>query len=49
MSVDDKMTLAQAIWDNLPAQPRPPLSLAKQEELSRRASQDDARPEDVVP
>lgn len=49
LSVDDRIALAQAIWDSLPAQPRPPLSRAKRDELARRAAEDDARPEDVVP
>ena len=49
LSVDDRIALAQAIWDSLPVQPRPPLSRAKRDELTRRAAEDDARPEDVVP
>jgi len=49
LSVDDRIALAQAIWDSLPAQPRLRLSPAKQDELSRRAAEDDVRPEDVVP
>jgi len=48
LSVDDRIALAQAIWDSIPAQPRPSLSRAKQDELTRRAAEDDARPEEVV-
>lgn len=48
LSVDERIALAQAIWDSLPVHPRPPLSSGKQDELLRRAAEDDARPEDVV-
>ena len=49
LSVDDRIALAVAIWDSLAAKLRPPLSRAKHEELTRRAAEDDTRPDNVVP
>ncbi len=49
LSVDERIALAQAIWDSLPVQPHPRLSAAKRDELSRRSAEDDAQPEDVLP
>jgi putative addiction module component (TIGR02574 family) len=48
-SVPERIALAQALWDSIADQPRPPLSEAKRAELARRAAEDDARPDDVVP
>jgi putative addiction module component (TIGR02574 family) len=49
LSVSDRIALAQALWDSIPDQPRQPLSEAKRAELERRAAEDDARPDDVIP
>jgi putative addiction module component (TIGR02574 family) len=49
LSVTERIALAQALWDSIADQPRPPLSDAKQVELARRAAEDDARPDEVVP
>ena len=45
----ERVELAQALWDSVSDQPRPPLSDARRAELQRRAAEDDARPDDVVP
>lgn len=49
LSMDDRITLAQAIWDSLSSLPRRPLTEAKRDELARRAAEDDARPDEVIP
>ncbi len=49
LSVSEPIALAEALWDSIADQPRPPVSEAKQAELGRRAAEDDARPDDVVP
>jgi putative addiction module component (TIGR02574 family) len=49
LSVAERIALAQALWDSIADQPRPPLSDAKRAELARRAAEDDARPDEVVP
>lgn len=49
LSVTERIALAQALWDSIAGQPRPPLSEAKRAELTRRAAEDDARPDEVVP
>jgi putative addiction module component (TIGR02574 family) len=49
LSVPERIALAQALWDSIADQPRPPLSEAKRAELARRAAEDDARPDEVIP
>ena len=49
MSVEERIALAQALWDSIDGPSHPPLSEAKRAELERRAAEDDARPEDVIP
>ena len=49
LSVPERIALAQALWDSIAGQPRPPLSDAKRAELARRAAEDEARPDEVVP
>lgn len=49
LSVPERIALAQALWDSIAGQPRPPLSEAKRAELARREAEDDANPDDVVP
>lgn len=50
LSVEDRIALAQAIWDSIPEEPyRPLLTEAKREELERRLADHEAHPDDVVP
>ncbi|MBV9126443.1 MAG: addiction module protein [Planctomycetes bacterium] len=49
LSVSERIALAQTLWDSIADQPRLPLSEAKGAELARRAAEDDARPDEVVP
>ena len=49
LSVPERIALAQALWDSIAGQPRPPLSEAKRSELARRAAEDDALPDEVAP
>lgn len=49
LSVPERIALAQALWDSIADQPRPPLSDAKRAELARRTAEDDARPNEVIP
>lgn len=49
LSVAERIALAQALWDSVADQPRPPLSDARRAELARRAAEDDAQPDVVVP
>jgi putative addiction module component (TIGR02574 family) len=49
LSVPDRIALAQALWDSIPLQTRPELSDAKRAELARRADEDDARPDEIIP
>src|SRR4051794_15242024 len=49
LSVPERIALAQALWDSIASQTQPPLSKAKRAELVKRAAEDDARPDDVVP
>lgn len=49
LSVPERIALAQDLWNSIPDRPLPQLSNLKREELARRAAEDDARPEEVVP
>jgi putative addiction module component (TIGR02574 family) len=50
LSVEERLTLVQEIWDSIVADgQRPPLSDAKLKELRRRVAEDDANPDDVIP
>jgi putative addiction module component (TIGR02574 family) len=49
LSIPERIALAQALWDSIASQPRPPLSEAKRAELARREAEDDAKPDEVVP
>ena len=50
MSVEDRLSLVQAIWDSIASSPeRPPLSDALRAELDRRRAEHLANPDDVVP
>jgi putative addiction module component (TIGR02574 family) len=47
---EERIALVQEIWDTIAAEPHQPLlSEARREELRRRAAEDDADPDDVVP
>jgi putative addiction module component (TIGR02574 family) len=50
MSIEDRLALVQAIWDNIAASTeRPPIDDAMREELDRRWADHLANPTDVVP
>lgn len=50
MSVDDRIRLAEAIWDGIEAeQELPQLTDAQKEELDRRIAAYEASPESAVP
>ncbi len=50
LSVDDRIALAQAIWDSIPIASGPlPLTEAQKAELERRLADDDKNPDNVVP
>ncbi|HVJ68419.1 MAG TPA: addiction module protein [Caulifigura sp.] len=50
MSIEDRITLATAIWDSIAAEPHPPLLTELQrQELDRRLADHTANPDDVVP
>ena len=49
LTPSQRIELAQALWDSVTDQSRPPLSEPRLTELSRRAAEDDAHPDDVVP
>ena len=50
LSVEERLTLVQEIWDSIVAEGQsPPLSDAKLKELRRRVAEDDANPDDVIP
>jgi putative addiction module component (TIGR02574 family) len=45
----DRLALVQALWDSIAAEGPPPLSDARRRELERRADEDDADPDNVIP
>ncbi len=50
LSIEDRIALAQAIWDSIAAEPHPPLlTEAQRQELQRRLDDHQANPNDVVP
>ena len=50
LSVEDRIALAQAIWDSIAEEPRKPLlTEAKRAELERRLADHQANPADVIP
>ena len=50
LSVPERIALAQAIWDSIPAETHPPLlTEAQRQELQRRIDDHEANPDDVVP
>ena len=50
LSIPERIALAQALWDSIPPRSHVPLiSEAQRAELERRAAEDDAFPDDVIP
>lgn len=50
MSVDDRIRLAEAIWEGIePDEPVPELTEAQKRELDRRLAEHKANPDDVIP
>lgn len=50
MTVEERIALATAIWDSIPAESHPPLlTEAQRRELDRRLADHAANPADVVP
>jgi putative addiction module component (TIGR02574 family) len=50
LSVAERLALVQKIWDSIAVDPdQVPLTEAQRQELDRRADNDDANPDDVVP
>ncbi len=50
LSVDERISLAQQIWDSIAAEAdRTPLTDPQRQELERRADQADANPNDAIP
>jgi putative addiction module component (TIGR02574 family) len=50
LSVDERIRLAEAIWDSITSEPgQPELTEAQRQELERRLAAHTASPEEVVP
>ena len=50
LSVDERIRLAEAIWESISSEPgQPELTEAQQQELERRLAAHTASPENVVP
>ena len=50
LSIDDRIRLAEAIWEGIEAEePTPELTEAQKEELDRRLAEHEANPDDVTP
>jgi putative addiction module component (TIGR02574 family) len=50
LSIPERIALAQALWDSVAQEPHPPLLSEDQRvELQRRAAEDDAHPDAVLP
>jgi putative addiction module component (TIGR02574 family) len=45
----DRLELVKELWDSIAAEGPPPLTDAQSNELRRRAAEDDASPDDVIP
>ena len=49
MSIDDRIRLAEAIWEGIEVEEQvPKLTEAEKQELDRRLAEDEASPDDVV-
>ncbi len=50
LSIDDRIRLAEAIWEGIQAEePMPELTEAQKRELDRRLAELEANPHDVIP
>jgi len=50
LSIDDRIRLAEAIWEGIDAEePLPELTEAQKQELERRLAEHEANPHDVIP
>jgi putative addiction module component (TIGR02574 family) len=50
LSREERLALVQELWDSIAAEPGPSLLTdAQRKELLRRADEDDANPDDVIP
>ena len=49
LSVQDRLSLVQEIWDSVAAEGQPLLTDAQRRELDRRAAEDDADPDGGIP
>jgi len=50
LSIDDRIRLAEAIWEGIEAdEPTPELTEAQKQELDRRLAEHEADPDDVIP
>lgn len=50
LSIPERLALVGAIWDSIAADAKTPLlSESQRQELERRAVEDDANPDDVIP
>lgn len=49
LSIPERMALAQALWDSIDQSHVPLISESRRAELERRAAEDDAFPDDVIP
>jgi putative addiction module component (TIGR02574 family) len=50
LSRDERIALVQEIWDSIASEAETPmLTDAQRQELRRRAAEDDANPDDVIP
>jgi len=50
LTLDQRLTLVQEIWDMIAAEPRPPLlGEGQRQEVERRETEDDYAPDDVIP
>jgi putative addiction module component (TIGR02574 family) len=50
LSIDERLRLAEAIWESISSEPgQPELTEAQQQELERRLAAHIVSPEDVVP
>ncbi|ETX08511.1 addiction module protein [Candidatus Entotheonella palauensis] len=50
LSIDERLSLVEAIWDSIAAEPgEPELTEAQRQELERRLAAHTASPEDVLP
>jgi putative addiction module component (TIGR02574 family) len=50
MSIEDRIRLVEAVWDQIAADAAlPPLSEAQKQELDRRLADADANPDDNIP